>query len=292
MRFFGGRLAMGLVLTRVTLERPAVVLPLALILIASAGGIIWTNATTQGRIRSAPTTSSLDNPSAKILISNVTIARGQVLNASDLSIGTIDARKVPAASFSQVEEAQGHMALRTINAGSPITKDEVSSDLATGIAALVPQGYRAYAVPVSEADIAGGFLEVGDDVDLYVTLPGALLSNTSNQIRGDRSEAVQLLEGVRVLAVGSKLHRGGPADPSVRTVTLALSSAELAKVALAARLGRISFAIRNPTDDRHDAKQYASVTALLSGKEEVRHPKFSRGITYLAGRERTVLPLP
>jgi pilus assembly protein CpaB len=282
------------ILPRVSFERPVILLPVALLLIAAAGGIIWTGTTTHSRTQPSLATSRAFNVTrTATLVSVGGISRGQVIRSRDLAIKALSPSDAPVASLHHLEEAEGHLALTMIPAGKPVLKREISPEIATGIAPLVPQGYRAYAISVSEADIAGGFLQARNEVDLYVTLPSALFADRSNQNQGDHSKAMLLLQDVRVLAVGSRLVPGGQADPSVRTVTLALSASDLAKVALAARLGRISFAIRNPVDNEIAAGQYAQITTLLDGEKREEHPhRAAAGVPYLAGRSRSILQLP
>ena len=194
------------------------------------------------------------------------------------------------------------MAVVPISANTPILASNVSPNALIGISTHVPVGYRAYALPVSEADIAGGFLQVGDRVDLYMTLPGALFNgrNATGQAIDDQSKSALLLQSVEVLAVGTKLQTKGDADTSARTVTLAVPSEALAKVALASRLGRISFAIRNPVDDTQTAVVSANLRMLIgvhdNGDRRVPRqaaaPAVGRGITVYAGADRSLVRVP
>lgn len=281
------------ILARASLEYPALLLPVAFLLIAAAAALIWTNTVSRNRPQGLSLAQVTGTNKIDIVVGARDIPAGQIVRAGDLAIKELSPGDVPAGSLRRLSEIEGHLSLASIHGGSPVLKDMISAQLASGIAPLVPQGYRAYAIPVSEADIAGGFLEANDAVDLYVTLPSVLFPDPSRQGRGDRSKAMLLLQDVRVLAVGSKLKPGHQADPSVRTVTLALSTADLAKVALAARLGRISFAIRNPADNQIAANQLVQVSTLLGEeKPQSRRHQQVAGIPYLAGRSRSVLRIP
>ncbi|HEX2762062.1 MAG TPA: Flp pilus assembly protein CpaB [Rhizomicrobium sp.] len=294
---------MGLTFSHATLERPAVILPVALLLLAAAGGVMWSNQIAREDARllhvPAPAATSL---TIAMLVSASDIPRGRVLNAQDVSVQMVAPAKAPAAALHRAEDAQGHMALAPIAAGAPILSDQISAETVAGLSARVPQSYRAYSIPVSEADIAGGFVQANDHVDLYVTLPGALFAE--GQKAGDRSKATLLLQSAQVLAVGAKLKNDGSPTPGVRTVTLALSTGDLAKVALAARLGSISFAIRNPLDDTAGPGSGAELSSLLGGApaaaagaphQATRKPSAGQspaGIPFYSGRERTTLRLP
>lgn len=293
---------MGLTFSHSVLDRPVVILPVALLLLAAAGGVMWSNliAREEARAVRAPIPAAT-NVTVAMLVSASDIPRGRILNAQDVSIQMVAPAKAPSAALHRTEDVQGHMALATITAGTPILSSQISPETVAGLSVRVPPSYRAYSIPVSEADIAGGFVQANDRVDLYVTLPGALFAET--QKAGDRSKATLLLQSALVLAVGAKLKNDGSPTPGVRTVTLALSTDQLAKVALASRLGTISFAIRNPLDDAvqpaSDAElsnllAQAAVNARASDQSARKSPaeNSSTGIPFYSGRERTTLHLP
>jgi pilus assembly protein CpaB len=268
------------------------------LLLAAAAGVMWANlAAHNGSRHSSMLTSHAPAAAITILVGTTEIPRGRLLSAQDFSLKLVDPTKAPAAALHHAEDAQGHMALAPIAAGAPILSGQISADAVAGLAARIPEFHRAYAVAVSEADIAGGLIQAGDRVDLYVTLPGALFADTSGKKPDDRSKAALLLQSVEVLAVGGKLKSDGSANPAVRTVTLALSAADLAKVALATHLGTITFAIRNPVDDKIEPASRAELASLL-GEEPANvdraqeHAKPGYGVTLYAGRNRTTLHLP
>jgi Flp pilus assembly protein CpaB len=103
-----------------------------------------------------------------------------------------------------------------------------------------------------------------------------------------------LQHSVLVLVVAATLKRDGAATPSVRTVTLALSPADLSRVALANRLGTITFAVRNPVDDATQPVSRAELSSLVgeADKPSPRTVQRAAGIPFYAGRDRTLLHLP
>jgi pilus assembly protein CpaB len=278
------------------LERPAVLLPIALLLLAAAGGVMWTNLTAHERAAPPVTANRIQPAMVSVLVSASDIARGQVLNPQDVMIRAVAPSKAPAMALHKTDEMQGHMALTPIPAGKPILASQISPDAVVGLSARIPASYRAYSIPVSEADIAGGFVQAGDRVDLFVTLPGALFAQGAEQKPDDRSKATLLLQSVQILAVGARLKSDGTATPSVRTVTVALSPADLSKVALATRLGTITFAVRNPVDDAAESISQAELSNLVGTpvptQTRTQAAKHAAGIPFFAGREHTALHLP
>jgi pilus assembly protein CpaB len=278
--------------SQTVLEKPAVIVSVALLLLAAAGGMMWSNIAAHERV-AAP--ARVAAPTLTSLVAAADIPRGQLVAARDVTLRSV--AQLPAGGLSRSDDAVGHMALTDIKAGTPLLSAQVSASATIGIAARVPEGFRAYAIPVSEAEIAGGFLQAGDHVDLYVTLPGALFAQKDTK-QGDQSRSTLLLSGIAVLAVGTKLETDGSANTSVRTVTLALNSADLARVALASRLGAITFAIRNPAETGAQAQALADLNALV-GKDFDTKPEVGKarkhvapGIPMLAGATRTTIHSP
>jgi pilus assembly protein CpaB len=291
-------MGLKLELPHLALDRTAVVMPIALLLLTAAGGLIWANLS--GRSAVSPGMSAIVATPSSVrptLLTATAITPGHILTLADFSVAMRDVAKVPSLALSRAEDAEGRMALAPIAAGTPILPQDLSTMAVKGISPQVPTGYRAYAVPVSEADIAGGFLQAGDRVDLYLTLPGALfgLNDPTAPKKGDQSKSTLLLQAIAVLAVGTKLKTDGTASPSVRTVTLALNAEDLAKVALANRLGTISFAIRNPADKALQTSSQAELANLVNEKPpNVTMPVHARahGITLYSGHNRSTLSLP
>jgi Flp pilus assembly protein CpaB len=84
-------------------------------------------------------------------------------------------------------------------------------------------------------------------------------------------------------------------------VTLALSAEDLAKVVLAARIGTITFAIRNPVDDVAQSPSRAELSTLLGDlpasapgpvRNSAQRHQSPAGIPFYAGRERSTLHAP
>lgn len=280
--------------------RPIIVIPTALVLFLVAAVLIWNSLHPQGAKPANAALSSASNADKAVVVANTDIVAGQVFGPGDVGLRSDDPAHIPATALRQASDAQDHVALAAIRAGSPILRAAVSGNAVLGIAPHVPVGYRAYAIAVNEANTAGGFLQVGDHVDLYVTLPGALFGEQTaiGRKADDQSKSTLLLQGVRVLAVGTKLQTNGTADTSVRTVTVALSSDTLAKIALAARLGTITFAIRNPIDKGSASTQLATLSTLVGTNTPAAPPvrraaaSAESGITVYAGRDRSVVHVP
>lgn len=281
------------------MNKSTVLIPIALILFLAAAVMIWRGLQSDTRAVPPSTASKTD---VSVVVANSDIEQGHVLGAADLSLKSYDATQISAGTLRRISDAEGHAVLEKIGAGSPVVGSAISGMVISGISPRVPVGYRAFSIPVAEAAIAGGFLQAGDHVDLYVTLPGALFGQdaVAGGRSDDQSKSTLLLQGVSVLAAGTKLKSNGEADTGARTVTLALQTDVLSKVALASRLGTISLAIRNPADQGMFPEQSATLGTLIGAANLPGAPAPVRsatavqagGIVVYAGKDRSVLHVP
>ena len=118
--------------------------------------------------------------------------------------------------------------------------------LEKGIVSSVRPGERAVALKVDEVIAVGNRLNPNDMVDVFV-----IMRRNNDEIA--ESQSKMLLSGVRVLAVGNRSVQGRDmslpdATLPPRTVVLAVPFNEVNRLALAAEMGKILLALRNPQD--------------------------------------------
>ena len=281
------------------LLRPSVVFASVVMLVTLAILIFWYARSIESR-QVTPPVSNTAIRTETLLHSNRHIERGEIIGPEDVTARTADATQVPGKALRNLSDAIGRMALEPIESGAIIHASYITTDPVAGIARRVPVGYRAYALAVSEKDISGGFLQTGDHVDLFVTLPSALFAERGGTGRAvdDQSRGALLQESIEVLAVGTETEAGADPNTAARTVTLALRAETLPKVALAARVGGISLAIRNPADREKTLIFPADLTALelfrAAAKETplVRRSSSAPAITVYSGKDRTIVRTP
>lgn len=237
-------------------RNPVLLLGLGIALIVAAVALIWLNISA----RETPSSQTAEQPAGRgldaetavsVLVATRDVPRGQAIASGDVMLRRM-AGPAPAGSFADAAPAVGRVATDDIRASQIVFQHSLSTEpSAAGIAALVPEGQRAFAIRVVEEDIVGGFLQAGDRVDVFATFPGAVYGQQGGiaQREGDRSKSTLLLQDMEVLAVGPALsHQGGQANAGARTVTVAAPPDALARLALAGRLGHVTLAIRNPAD--------------------------------------------
>lgn len=287
-------------------RNPILLLGVGVVLIAAAAVLIWLNLsardTSPAQTAVPRSSDELDAKNAVgVLVAARNIPRGQAVSSNDVVVRRM-AGPAPAGSLSDPVSAIGRVATVDIRASQIVFQDGLSADPAgAGIAALVPEGQRAFAIRVAEEDIVGGFLQAGDRVDVFATLPGSVYGQQGSigQREGDKSKSTLLLQDMQVLAVGPQLSPSGKEVQSgARTVSVAAPPEALARLALAGRLGHITLAIRNPSDRAtsqpevvalEDLRPDASSVAAREEEKAEASPQGHRITVYSGARETTVV---
>ncbi|MBI4491267.1 MAG: Flp pilus assembly protein CpaB [Chloroflexi bacterium] len=150
---------------------------------------------------------------------------------------------------------------------------------ASSLAPSIPAGMRAVTVAFAEGVGSGGPLVPGDHIDIIATF--------TKEVMG-KDQAVVLLQDVLVLALTQGASPGeqspggfkarlaearralagsgaedGPAAPTARTITLAVTPEAVQRLALAEDLGRLRYALRGAGEEESAPATAMSVRQLL-----------------------------
>jgi pilus assembly protein CpaB len=187
----------------------------------------------------------------------VVVAKMDLPAMSVVTSDCIEMKKVPRTGLSagfltDGVQAVGKVLSVPVVAGQVLTRDHFAQGTGALLAATLLPGMRAVSVPISGNFVMGGLLHPGCVVDVLVSfrLPGS--------DRKGEAISTPLLQGIQVLAVqdestvskqsedkkaGNKKGYGGNL-----TVTLLVDTKQAEALQLAMENGRISLAMRNPTD--------------------------------------------
>lgn len=133
--------------------------------------------------------------------------------------------------------------------GEPVRAERLIDTDKGFLAAILPKGKRAVAVPVDAVSTAGGFILPGDKVDVLVTIPG------KSRQAGVISET--LLENIRVLAIDTTTaseNNEKVLSPD-QTATLELLPHEAEAIIRATQMGTLSLSLRSAADSKDGVKQ-------------------------------------
>src|SRR6266852_8389737 len=130
-----------------------------------------------------------------------------------------------------------------------------------GLSSTIPEGMRGLSVAVNEVVGVAGFVIPGTNVDVLVTgrVIGGARSGGDNITR-------TILENVRVLAAGQKIEQDREGKPqTVPVITLLVTPADAAKLAMASTEGKIQLALRNTIDSKMVNPPPVLQAALFAG---------------------------
>jgi pilus assembly protein CpaB len=165
----------------------------------------------------------------------------------------------PPGSFTRPEEVAGRVAASQFKAGEPILEVKLAPQGAmAGLTALLSPEKRAMTVKVDEASGVAGFLAPGNRVDVVVTIDkGDFNKDPVSKIA---------LQNLKVLGTGQSIERRPGDKPQVvPTVTLEVTPEEGERLALAAREGHVSLALRNHLNQEAVPTSGVKTTHLVAG---------------------------
>jgi pilus assembly protein CpaB len=187
-------------------------------------------------------------------------AFGEKIVPEKLKVVQWPANGMPGGTFQRIADAVGEgdrVALRAIDANELFTDKSISgknSRLSTST--LLGPTMRAVAIPLNEVAGAGGFIAPGDRVDVYVTKTAE---------GDDLPYTDQLMQAVRVLAVGQDSNVGKDKADVVKTATIEVTPLQAQKIALAQNIGILSVSLRNLADESRVRLETAQVLDLNDG---------------------------
>lgn len=190
----------------------------------------------------------------QVLVASRDVKLGSQLAASDLTWAEWPKSSTPAGAIlrSQQPDAavslSGRIARAPLYSGEPLREERLIATDRGFMAAILPKGRRAIAVPVEAVTTAGGFILPGDKVDL-------ILTRARNGRSGDGFTSETILANIRVLAIDTTTagEQDEKALPPGRTATLELSPEQAEVVAQAQQVGTIALALRSAADSADDA---------------------------------------
>ncbi len=195
----------------------------------------------------------------------------------------VERRKVPKAfvqpgAISEVADVFDRVLNVPILAGTQILESMFKPlDIET-VAKKIPSGLRAVSIAANEVSAVAGLIQPGNYVDLYLTVETGSL-DSEGRVRQDETVTRLILQNVLVLAnnqasskteferrlfkdkqgaPGTVFSQANAEDPgqgkTIRTLTLALSPADVQKAVLAQEIGSVSVALRSSWAEDKDTQ--------------------------------------
>jgi pilus assembly protein CpaB len=198
---------------------------------------------------------------SNVAVAKVAIPIGSKIIAEQIMMVQFPKESTPDGSFDSVEKLAGRVAVVNIAAREPITELRLAAEgTAAGLAAIIPEGYRAMTVKVDDAAGISGFIQPGTLVDVVVTIDpeGIARQNPISKI---------VLQNIKVLASGQNIDK--PKDEreatSVKAVTLQVTPEQAEKLALASSEGKLQLVMRSQIDQGDEQTRGVDKRNLLNG---------------------------
>jgi pilus assembly protein CpaB len=188
-------------------------------------------------------------PTAKILVAAQPLHAGTLLKYDDIQPHDLLLSEVPEGARTdtpqQRAELVGSMVRRSLRPHEAVLPTDVLRPGDHGfLAAVLQPGMRATTVGVDAVSGTAGLIWPGDHVDVLLTQ----VSDDQTLPAAHRASAETVLGDVRVIAIDQQLMQGAtgtsPDQGATHTVTLEVTEGQAKRVALAARLGRLSLIVR------------------------------------------------
>ncbi len=196
-----------------------------------------------------------------VAVAKVSIPIGSKIVAEQIMVVQFPKESTPDGAFTAPEKLVGRVAVTNIAAREPITESRLAAEgTAAGLAAIIPEGYRAMTVKVDDAAGISGFIQPGTLVDVVVVIDpeGIARTNPISKI---------VLQNIKVLASGQNIDK--PKDEreanSVKAVTLQVTPEQAEKLALASSEGKLQLVMRSQIDQGDEQTKGVNKRNLLGG---------------------------
>ena len=215
-----------------------------------------------------------------VAMSNVVVATTQLhfgnsIRREHLRLVDWPASSMPEGSFASIDELLGtevdkngkkkkieRVVLRPMEKNEPVLKTKVSGfGGRASLSAMITPGMRATTIRMNDVNGVSGFVLPGDRVDILLT---------RNQ-GGSRKSKTGLttdifLQNMKVLGIAQDANENRNKPMVVRTVTLETTPLQAQKLTLAQKVGTLSLALRNVTNDEAETPQTVSLRDLRIGE--------------------------
>ena len=198
-----------------------------------------------------------------VVVATAKMNPGQRLQRKHLIVKGWPKAAVPAGSFRKPDSLVGRVLRSPLGSGEVVLVYKLApKGVSGGLSAIVPPGSRALTVRVDDVIGVGGFVQLGDRVDVLVTL--------SRGMYQDSPTTRTVLQDIPVLAVGDRLveeqapKKGKkPKKVKVKVVTLQLTPEQGERLALAATEGKVLLALRNQGDRDKKISDGVTMVAMV-----------------------------
>lgn len=175
----------------------------------------------------------------QVVAAKVAIPAKSVVRAEQLTTRVLPKEMAGIGEFTDAKNVVGKTTSAAIAVGEPVLSAKLAPEGKTGpLAYRVPKLHRAYTVKVDEFTGVAGHVQVGDRVDILLTVP-------SQEKKNWPLESRIVMENIEVLAKGMP----GAENAGLTSYTLAIEAKFVADLVLAETIGPLKLVLRPATEE-------------------------------------------
>ena len=212
-----------------------------------------------------------------VLVAAKDIVAGSVLSRDLVKVVEWPKENFVAGAISEPEKLDGRVIRQSLVPGEVILEGKLAPvGTLGGMAGIIENNKRAVTVKVDEASGVAGFVMPGNRVDVLLTLNKSEFT--------DDPITKMVLQNLLVLGIGQdlELQKNGEKPKVVPTVTMEVNPEEGERLALAAKEGHITLALRGWTENVTVPTGGIRTSALV-GSEKKPEPAFEAPIAPTSG---------
>ena len=223
--------------------------------VAAGGGIL----TYRQLISRAPATKAAA-PMNQIVVASHDMEAGAVVRDEDVRLADWQGA-IPAGANAHPQEFVGRGVMTAIYAREPMIETRLAPKGAGGgLASMIPEGMRAFAVRVNDVVGVAGFVTPGMRVDVLINGN----SPAGNPQLGTLART--LMQNVEVLSAGQDIKKDSEGKPMLsQVVTLLVTPEQAEKLSLAVNQTTIQLVLRNPVDRKVSEAPGSALAYLFTG---------------------------
>jgi pilus assembly protein CpaB len=199
-------------------------------------------------------------PLVEVFVANKPLNYGDILTKDDVQLIYWPEKALPETIFRDAallfpeDEKQPRYVVRQMEMYEPLLASKVTEPgQPAGLTGQLAKGMRAFAIKVDVDSGVSGFLQPGDNVDVYWT-------GQSQGIEGDLTRLIETT--IKIVAV-DQVADSGRAAAAARTVTVEASPEQVARLAQAQATGRLSLSLVGVGDTTVSASVEVNTDGLL-----------------------------
>ncbi len=200
------------------------------------------------------------DPTTTIVVASKDLAIGALTKEADLKLEGWRG-PVPNGAIPKVQDAIDRGVIANIYAGEPVVETRLApKGGGAGLAATIPKGMRAVALPVNDIVGVAGFVVPGMSVDV-------LISGTAPNTPATVGTVTKtLLQNIQVLSAGQNMQKDAEGKPvSVAVINVLVTPEQAEILSLASAETRIQLVLRNPLDREIVKTAGTAKVALFTG---------------------------